>query len=148
MGQPEVRQQAGPQTIRKLASLVADLKQSLAVQKRAGEIVDGIKREIKELTSRYALPVQEERSEYLSVPAAEATLRVTRSAPAPTLNPTRLLAEVGREVFLDVVIVQKVELNLEGWRAALAAERVTTGQLERSLDQPQSTVTVALGGLR
>ncbi len=142
------RRNAGAKTIDKLAALTGQLKEAEHAEKVAKALVDTLKTQIKELTADFALPEQEGSSEYLNVPAADATLRVTRITYTPTVDPGRLLAEVGRDTFLDVVVVKKVELDLDGWRAALAAERVTNEQLERSLEQREPTVTVALGKLR
>ena len=119
------RRGVGPKLTAKLEQLTAELAEAERVAKAAEARVDEIKVAIREIVDGYDLPVQEGQSQYLNVPAQQRTLRVTRTAPAPTLNPERFLAEVGRDVFLDVVTVKKVELDVPRWQVAVAQERAT-----------------------
>lgn len=94
--------------------------------------------QIRDIASRYSLPIVEDQSQYLHLPYDNLQLRVTEIVTTPAIDATMLLEQIkDPEVFLSVVNVLKVELREIEWRRALDEERVTNTMLLNSLKEPE-----------
>ncbi len=135
----------GPATMAKLNTLADYLAAQREAEAAAAARIDQLRAEILEIADRYAFPVVSGSSEYYSSPNGR-VLRITRpAAPAPTLDAAKFLERVGPEVFHAVCRVTGAEVDPEGFRGMLEAERVVEADLldclvERRASRPSVTL--------
>ena len=142
---------AGQATVSKLDALT---KRRARLTRLRGVIdanLKGVDEQIRELATRYELPNKSGKSESIILPGG-GQIRVTRAEYAPTINPSKLLANMTKrlgpqapELFLQVVTVEKVTINVDKWEAAKERELVRQTDLTSALEQrdpPKPSVVI------
>lgn len=123
------RRKVGPKLKKELESVAFELDRVLAEKAAVAAREKELKDRIREIATKYDLPFAKGASQYLNVPEIGKALRVTRPEQTPSIDPEAFLAEVGKDLFHELVTVLKVELRLSEWLQAVEEERVTEEQL-------------------
>lgn len=139
------RKTVGPQLTRKLQDLGQELLGLQAEKSALDKREEALKSQIKEIAAKYDFPMERSHSQYLPLPGGQKVIRVTVSDPAPEIDPGRAMEAFGPELFLELFVIKKVDLDLDAWVRAKEEERVTDAQLSASLGEPpKPTVSVAI----
>ena len=135
---------AGPATVSKLEALGKRRLRLAKLMARIKTSIEDVDSELFKLATRYSLPSQVGKSEFLKTP--DVSIRVTRPEYSPTINPQKFLEALGDTLlFFEVVKVLKVELNVDAWEKAVGEERAKRSSLTASLEQrdpPKPSVVV------
>ena len=144
------RPTVGPVLKKQLAELGLELEGVLAAKKAAADRESEIKTKIKEIVSRYDLPVAEGPSQYLDIPDTELSLAVVRPERSVTVVPEKLRERVGDDLFHLLCVIKTVAFDMSKWALLKDEERVTDADLVASLpaEDPAEVITIKLAKAR
>lgn len=119
--------QIGKKLEQKLNVLANDLETALAIKAEADLYIETIKKQIRDIVSKYSLPEQTEKSQAYKAP--NGIIRVTQPEASFDVDPVKLLHYLDTESFHKVCKVLKVEFDVAEWNKLKEKEWVTDEML-------------------